>query len=106
MPLVASDIKALAIELFPKLSPIISFKSEITRSTWESSLETGKAVEFVSLCALAESANRLGLTVKVPLLFTDNPDLFYLRNIIHRHHGAQPGHCPASVGNGLSGRLI
>lgn len=105
MPLVASDIKALAIELFPRLSPIISFKSEITRSTWESSLETGKAVEFVSLCALAESANRLGLTVKVPLLFTDNPDLFYLRNIIHRHHGAQPGHEGATFNIPLQDRF-
>lgn len=105
MSIAAIDIRELAIELFPGLSSVISHNSEITRSTWESSLDTGKAVEFVCLCAIADSAHRFGLRINVPSIYLNNPDLFYLRNIIHRHHGAQPGHEGATCSISLQDRF-
>lgn len=85
-------LRSLAKSLYAESSEIIAHDSEVTRSTWSAKVETGKAVEILSLCFLAASAIRLGEKVSIPEIFINKPDLFYLRNVLPRHHGAQPGH--------------
>lgn len=88
----ASFIRDIAAEFCPDISSIIYHDSEITASTWSSGIETGKAVEFLTLCALIVETRSAGHDVLFPSIYAVNPDLFYLRNIIPRHHGAQAGH--------------
>lgn len=97
-------IRELSSKLCPDLSDVIWHESEVTRSTWAQGLETGKAVEFLSLCALVSAYREGGQGVDIPELYKSHPDLFYTRNIIPRHHGAQAGH-DAANGDSLPLRL-
>ncbi len=91
-----TNLKDLALSLCPELLDIISANSTISNSTWASSLETGKAIEFVTVCALAHSIRTIYKTdIIIPEIYKVHPELFYLRNVIPRHHGAQPGHSAA-----------
>jgi len=78
--------------LCPELRPIILHQSGVSKSTWETGVETGKSVEFLSVCGLIAAAKVLGFEVTFPDIYSHNPDLFYFRNVIPRHHGAQAGH--------------
>lgn len=82
----------MALAFCPDLESILMHDSEVTASTWLVGVETGKSVELLSLCALVASLRRAGCRVTFPTLFQEKPDLFYLRNVIPRHHGAQAGH--------------
>ncbi|KAB0665695.1 hypothetical protein F6V25_08220 [Oryzomonas japonica] len=92
MSITLKTLRDAAAVFCPELAAIIEHDSEITQSTWLTSLQTGKAIEMLSLCALASSAKNLGANIHVPYLFVNKPDLYYVRNVIPRHHGAQPGH--------------
>jgi hypothetical protein len=59
-------------------------------------LETGKAIELLSLFSLIKAHREEGYEVSIPGLYSAHPDLFYIRNIIPRHHGAQAGHDAAN----------
>lgn len=85
-------LRELSSKFCPDLRDVIWHESEVTFSTWGQGLETGKAVEFLALCSLIAVFRQEGHEVKIPKLFRDQPDLFYIRNIIPRHHGAQAGH--------------
>lgn len=97
-------IRELSSKLCPDLSAVIWHESEVTLSTWGQGLETGKAVEFLSLCSLINAYRQAGQDVDIPELYKSHPDLFYIRNIIPRHHGAQAGH-DAANGDSLPLRL-
>ena len=88
----ASLIRDISDQLCPDLKQIIWHDSPITASTWNAGLETGKAVEMLTFFALIAAFREAGSEVSFPELYVTNPDLFFLRNIIPRHHGAQPGH--------------
>ncbi len=92
----AAFIRELSSKLCPDLNDVIWHESEITLSTWVQGLETGKAVEFLSLCTLINAYRQEGKHVIIPELYNSHPDLFYVRNIIPRHHGAQAGHDAAN----------
>lgn len=92
----ATFIRELSSKLCPDLSDVIWHESEVTLSTWGQGLETGKAVEFLSLCSLINAFRHGGQEVNIPDLYKSHPDLFYIRNIIPRHHGAQAGHDAAN----------
>jgi hypothetical protein len=81
----------------PDLQPVIDSNCDSAASTWNASVETGKAVELATLCGLISSIRKLKYQVKIPDLYFERPELFYLRNVIPRHHGAQPGHLGATV---------
>ena len=100
----AAFIRELSWKLCPDLSDVIWHESEVTLSTWGQGLETGKAVEFLSLCSLINAYRHEGQEVNIPELYKSHPDLFYIRNIIPRHHGAQAGH-DAANGDSLPLRL-
>ncbi len=100
----AAFIRELSSKLCPDLSDVIWHESEVTLSTWGQGLETGKAVEFLSLCSLINAYRYEGQEVSIPDLYKNHPDLFYIRNIIPRHHGAQAGH-DATNGDSLPLRL-
>ncbi|MDO2438439.1 hypothetical protein Q2T43_19730 [Aeromonas veronii] len=97
-------IRELSSKLCPDLSDIIWHESEVTLSTWGQGLETGKAVEFLSLCSLINAYQHEGQEVDIPELYNNHPDLFYIRNIIPRQYGAQAGH-EAANGDALPLRL-
>lgn len=97
-------LRELSSKLCPDLSDIIWHESEVTLSTWGQGLETGKAVEFLSLCSLINAYQHEGQEVDIPELFKSYPDLFYIRNIIPRQYGAQAGH-EAANGDSLPLRL-
>lgn len=88
-------LRALCISIAPNLRAIIEHDSLVTASTWEAVGETGKAVELYSLCSLSSALSDIGIATIVPDIYNEKPDLFYLRNILHRHHGAQAGHAAA-----------
>ncbi len=88
----ASFIRDISIQICPDLATVILHNSAITASTWRAGIETGKAVEMLALCALVAAFRSSGHEVSFPDIYTVSPDLFYLRNIIPRHHGAQAGH--------------
>jgi hypothetical protein len=85
-------LRELCVEIAPNLKAIIEHDSAVTASTWNASGETGKAVEFFSLCCLMAALSDIGRKVYTPDIYQQKPDLFYLRNILHRHYGAQAGH--------------
>jgi len=87
-----AELRDIAVSFCPELEKIIRHESRATSSTWESGIETGKSIELLSLCALTYSLRSTGHEVTLPRLYDTNPDLFYLRNVLPRHHGAQPGH--------------
>lgn len=88
-------LRALCISIAPNLRAVIEHDSLVTASTWNTVGETGKAVELYSLCSLSSAFSSMGITTHLPNLYNDKPDLFYLRNILPRHHGAQAGHAAA-----------
>lgn len=85
-------MQQMACAYCPDIESILFHKSEVTASTWLAGIETGKSVEMLSLCGLVASLRRAGCQVTFPAIFQRNPDLFYIRNVIPRHHGAQAGH--------------
>lgn len=91
-----SGIRELAARICPDIAFVISHNSAITASTWNSSVQTGKAVELLALCALVAEMRSAGHIVTFPTVYVNKPDLFYLRNIIPRHHGSQAGHAAAN----------
>jgi hypothetical protein len=87
-----STLREQAARVFPSFRQIILHDSQLSNSVWESDLRTGKALEIVSLLAIISELNsQLGCTY-IDDRFLSNPDLFYLRNEIPLHHGAQAGH--------------
>lgn len=88
----ASSLREACLLACPDLVAVILHDSEMTSSTWKAGIETGKAVEMLALCALVSAIRYIGHSVLFPELYTSDPDLFYLRNSIPRHHGAQAGH--------------
>jgi len=87
-----SDLKRRSLQIFPDFEFIISAGSDLSKTVWESDLSTGKALEFVSLLALIREVKDLGASVHIDSYFHENPSLYYLRNEIPYHHGAQAGH--------------
>ncbi len=87
-----SDLKACALNEFPELSYIINADSESSVTVWNSDLSTGKALEFLTMLALVSEIKRIGAELIIDPIFIDNPNLYYLRNEIPCHHGAQAGH--------------
>ena len=90
-----SGLRQLALAFCPDLESILMHDSDVTASTWHVGVETGKSVELVSLCGLVASLRQAGCTVTFPSLFKEKPNLFYIRNVIPRHYGAQAGHSAA-----------
>jgi hypothetical protein len=100
------EVQELATSLCPDIEHIIAHRSEATASTWEKSIGTGKAIEFLTLCSIISSLRKYGAAPKIPELFFENPDLYYLRNVLPRHHGAQAGHEAALRSIQLKDRFI
>ncbi|MDX2094427.1 MAG: hypothetical protein SFW64_00565 [Alphaproteobacteria bacterium] len=99
-------LRALCATTAPIFQDIITHNSAITSSTWNAKVETGKAVEFYSLCCLAAGLEKLGIGISIPAIYLEHPDLFYLRNILPRHHGTQAGHSAAINSIPLSDRFV
>lgn len=87
-----SSLRQMSIAYCPDLETVLMHESEVTTSTWHAGIETGKSIELLTLCRLVASFRRTGFQVIFPRLFNVKPDLFYVRNVIPRHHGAQAGH--------------
>jgi hypothetical protein len=85
-------VRELCGELFPQIKAIIMRDSEITRSTWENGIKTGKAIEMLVLCGILGFAEKQCVDLIIPSVFFEKPDLFYLRNRFPQHHRAQAGH--------------
>lgn len=79
-------------KLYSEYSVFILCDSPASLSTWEAELSTGKALEFIVQFALLKEFKELGATIKTSSYFDLTPALFYLRNEIPSHHGAQAGH--------------
>jgi hypothetical protein len=79
-------------QVFPKYERIIMARGEASDSTWQASISTGKALEFISLLMILQGLEELEAIVSIDRMYWDNPDYFYLRNEIPFHHGAQAGH--------------
>lgn len=86
------DLRELSITFCPELEYIISNNSLESTSTWGKGLQTGKSIEFITLLSILHNAKRLGFSVETPRIFFEEPALFYQRNVIPYHHGAQAGH--------------
>lgn len=93
----ADFVRKLSCKICPDLKDVIGHDSEVTLSTWGQGLETGKAVEFLSLCSLIRAYRNHGQEVEIPELYKSHPDLFYIRNIIPRYYGSQAGHDAANA---------
>jgi len=106
MKVATEELRDLAIKLCPDLRNIICHESKLTVSTWKAGVETGKAIEFLAMCSLIASMRKVGVPVTIPDLFFKNPDLYYLRNVLPRHHGAQAGHEAAARSIPLIERFI
>jgi len=90
-----NKLRELCAVTAPNLRAIIEHDSPVSASTWKAQGETGKAVELYSLCGFAAALSNLNKKVRIPEIYYEKPDLFYLRNVLHRHHGAQAGHSAA-----------
>lgn len=88
----SNTLKEISFYFCPILKDILYYDSPISISTWQADVETGKGLEIASLCATIFAFQKLGYSLSLPTLYENNPDLFYLRNVIPRHHDAQPGH--------------
>ena len=86
------SLQQCALEAFPIYGDIILDSSVLSDSVWNSELKTGKSLEIVALLKvlslLGDSFGSLGIDD----FYLRNPELFYLRNEIPLHHGAQAGH--------------
>ena len=91
-------MRNLAVSLCPDLKHILLHDSALSRSTWAPSVETGKALELLTLCGLVRVLRDEGASISFPEVYFDNPDLFFLRNTLPRHHDAQAGHGSAYFG--------
>jgi hypothetical protein len=101
------DLRDLAISLCPDLERVLHHDSAISRSTWSPSGETGKSLELLTLCGLVRAFRDKGAAVEFPGVYFANPDLFFLRNTLPRHHDAQAGHGSAHFKEiGLKDRFI
>lgn len=100
------ELQELTTSLCPDIERIISHRSEVTASTWGKSIETGKAIELLTLSSIIFSLRKYGAAPRVPKLFFEKPDLYYLRNVLPRHHGAQAGHEAAFRSIQLKDRFI
>ncbi len=94
-----SSIRELCQRLCPELIAILSHNSSVSASSWEAELRTGKAVEILSLCALALAFKLNGGRLIVPRAIGSTPELFFLRNVVPRHHNALAGHRDAHAGS-------
>lgn len=91
-------LRSAAALLCPDLTDVIRHDSAVTASTWRAKVETGKAIELASLCGVVASLRRASWEVSFPDVYREKPDLFYLRNVVPTHHGAQAGHDTAMFG--------
>lgn len=92
-----NELREVSLHFCPTLKDILYHDSPISISTWKADIETGKAVEVAALCATISSFQKIGYNLSVPAVYSNNPDLFYLRNVIPRHHDAQAGHDAAFI---------
>jgi hypothetical protein len=86
------NVREQAATAFKNLKEIILYDSLLANSVWESELKSGKALEIVSLLALIEELQKCDGSVELVEKLAVNPGLFYARNEIPLHHGAQAGH--------------
>lgn len=86
------NLQNQAEQQYEEYSEIIASESDLAGTVWFGDLSNGKALEVVSLLQLLHCGPHLGLTVRLPELFADKPHLFYARNELPVHHGAQAGH--------------
>ncbi len=98
---ILEKIRKACFDLCPEFSNVLKVESEVTASTWKASLSSGKALELLSLCGLLSSCRELGMSIELPSLYIEQPELFYLRNVIPRQYVSKPGHSHDSE-NGLS----
>lgn len=88
---IVNELREVCLHFCPELKIVLAHESVITNSTWKN-IESGKALEITALCVTIFSFQKIGYTLSIPAIYKSNPDLFYLRNIIPRHHDAQAGH--------------
>ncbi|WP_350315750.1 hypothetical protein OHK33_12920 [Pectobacterium aroidearum] len=93
------DIRELALLYYPELKDVILNNSIESSSTWDKGLRTGKSIEFITLISLLKMAKELGFSVEIPMIYFEMPSLFYQRNTVPYHHGAQAGHSHSNMDN-------
>lgn len=94
-------IRRACCRILPQIKPILANQSEAAQSHWsQGSLKNGKALEILAFCCVVKSLEMEGASLHIPPLFFDQSSLFYLRNSVPGHHGAQAGH------NGAESRSI
>ena len=86
------DERRLAALTYKDLKEIILSDSPLANSVWNSDLRTGKALEIVSLLAVIKNLQKRDVSLILEEKFFVNPSLFYTRNEIPLHYGAQAGH--------------
>jgi hypothetical protein len=87
-----ANLRGHAAEYFPDFEVIIGADSASAIEVWESDLTSGKALEFLSMITLLNELASAGANISIDPIFLENPGLYYLRNEIPFHHGAQAGH--------------
>ena len=88
----SSEIRKKVASKFPMFKEIVCDCSSISNSVWDSDISSGKALEIISLITLiSEIADRNNSVLMDQKLLIE-PWLFYLRNELPLHHGAQAGH--------------
>lgn len=79
-----------------RLLPLYRSPALMWGDIWNQPIQTGAALEWTTLAAIATIARERGWLVSTPLVDGgENADLFRLRNEVPRAHGAQAGHSAA-----------
>lgn len=87
-----NNILLQSLKYLPEYSTLLAAEGVLARNTWEANLSTGKALEILTLFALLHYSQKNSAVCQIDSFFLENADLFYSRNEIPYHHGAQAGH--------------
>lgn len=88
-----SNLQEQSSIVFPEFKSLIEDTSFESDSAWNSDIKTGKSLEILTLIKIISLAKKNFKSFKIGDLFTPPlQNLFYLRNEIPLHHGAQAGH--------------
>ncbi len=88
----SSANRLLAIKKYSEFDELISSTSSRASASWEAEMSTGKVLEVATLFSVMNLLSDKISKVKVHDFLKSNTGLFYLRNEIPVHHGAQVGH--------------
>lgn len=87
----------ISSKIAPEMRRWVSIDSEVSHSTWFGEIKNGKAVEFVTMCAIMAFARERCRNFAFDGLFEREPEFMYLRNQLPLTHGAKAGHSASDL---------